>query len=403
MAKATQRDLALYIHVPFCQSRCSYCDFYSTSGHECADQMMDAYCDVLCAQIVQWGSGDFIRVGDDDANCTFSDMPVNAPVTSIYIGGGTPTLLGARLCALLDAITQNFTLADDCEITVEANPESFDAQLATQLATAGMTRISLGIQSLDDDILCLLGRVHSAKDAMCALRAAAGAGLRVSADFIFGLPRADGGDDSIETVLAGIQAVLPYVGHVSVYPLTVEDGTALSQQVGAGTIYLPGQDIAADELVRIEDYLRAQGFTRYEISSYAVPGQESRQNMRYWTCAAMRGDYLGLGPSAASMINHEDGSRSRFVLHDSIESYLQGTDRVFVDVEKADSSDARREDIMLALRTRRGATISAAKMAGVQEICESLSRQNLLRCNDTHYRCTSKGWLLGNEVFSQIL
>jgi len=380
------------MHIPFCAARCSYCDFCSTVvPPDARDAALDAYCAALMQQIAAWGHL----------------VPAGTTVSSVYIGGGTPSLLGRRLPVLLAALRQSFDLQQLREITVEANPESFDDQLAAVLAAAGVTRISLGVQSLDNQALQLLGRIHTADSAVAALQAAKNAGLRVSADFLFGLPT----DSSVPTdahtaarqLAADLQAVAAEIEHLSVYPLTAEAGTLLYQQLDEQIVQLPDQEALVDQLAAVEQLLTQQGFIRYEISSYAHPGAQCQHNLRYWTCDSRRGDYLGFGVSAASMLNHADGSRSRFVLHNTREDYLQQPDTTTpAQSEALTPAQARREDVMLALRTKTGAPLSAVTEAGLQYVCKELCQEELLTREDDHYRCTNRGWLLGNTVFSRV-
>ena len=372
-------DLALYIHIHFCKKRCSYCDFCSTA--EGKDR--EAYLDVLITQIssAPWRE----------------DLPQSRELSSIYFGGGTPSLLGTDLVLILEAIRRAFVLSDDCEITLEANPESFSAGLAADLAQAGFTRVSLGLQALDEQQLALLGRIHSVEDALSALHAARDAELRVSADLILGLPLP--ATPLLKQPL--LNELLSLVGHLSIYPLTIEEGTELERMFEAGEIELPSEDEVAQEITNLEQMLSQQGFSRYEISSYARPGQESRQNTRYW----QGGDYLGFGLSAASMLNHADGSRKRFVMYQDMDQFLQASCTSLDDATEVDllsAAEARREDIMLALRTRRGVDSEDVEQAGLGAIAGELVEKNLLELDSGRYRCTQEGWLLANIVFAAV-
>ena len=315
-----------------------------------------------------------------------------------------------HLISTLDTIRESFNLSDDCEITLEANPESFSSEDARLLAAAGFTRVSIGVQSFDEDLLDILGRAHDADSAWTALRSAKEAGLRVSADLMLGLPI------SLKQAMTKERwdILLTLVDHVSVYPLTVEEGTELEKREVAGKFQQSSEEIVADEVVYLEALLDSRGFTRYEISSYARPGQESRQNQRYW----LGGDYLGFGLSASSMLNQSDGSRKRFVMYDDMEDFLDDPEaKRWVQFDPAEyealtPGEARREDIMLALRTKRGASAQAIAAAGLIPVCDELVEKGLLEVtvleatteagSCEYYRCTGQGWLLANIVFAAV-
>ena len=379
---AHEKDLALYVHVPFCVSRCNYCDFCSSTDLG----LIDAYFEQLDVLIRSYGE-------NDAGPCS---------VSSVYFGGGTPSLSHKHLIAALDAISETFSLADDCEITLEANPESFDEHVAQDLAAAGFTRVSLGIQSFDDRTLRILGRAHTCETAFKSLQSANDAGLRVSADLMMGLPGA---------VFPGAEQwskLLSLVDHVSVYPLTVEEGTQLEQMLDAGTVALPREEELVEQVIEVQKLLAGYGFERYEISSFARPGQESRQNMRYWL-GGPEGDYLGMGVSAASMINHADGSRTRYVVHETLEDFFAGLcdgKNVSGELEELTPEEARREDIMLALRTRTGVSAAQVEDVGLTALLDELVGKDLLEtydvAEDVYYHCTQQGWLLANIVFSAV-
>ena len=377
-------NLALYVHVPFCVKRCNYCEFYSCTNLE----LIDDCCEVLIQHIKSCGADRLYGVAGE---------PKSRAVKSVYFGGGTPSLLGERLTDILAAIREVFELDKECEITVEVNPESFDEQLAGLLAEAGFNRVSVGVQSLNDKALQLLGRSHNAEQALSALEVAHDWGFRVSADLIVGLPALDG-EHSFDDDWSAIASL---VEHVSVYPLTAEEGTPLEAMLEKGLVTLPSEDELAAEVVQIENVLTDAGFERYEISSYAKPGQMSRQNLRYW----QGGDYLGFGPSAAGMTNKACGSRKRYVMYDNLEDFLSDPEykkQTPADSEVLSPDEALREDVMLALRTKRGAHISKVAAANLTNICNELIEKGLLTKENKHYRCTTEGWLLGNIVFSAI-
>ena len=387
------KDLALYIHVPFCVQRCNYCDFCSSTELE----LIESY---------------FAKLNKD---ISLYSKTVQRPVSSIYFGGGTPSLAAQHLIASLDTVRENFTLSADCEITLEANPESFSAKNARALAAAGFTRVSIGVQSFNEEMLILLGRAHSADSAWSALRAAQDAGLRTSFDLMLGLTT------PLEKLMSKEQwdRLLSTVDHVSAYPLTVEEGTALEKMENVGAFNQVSEGEMAAEVIYLEKLLADYGLKRYEISSYARLGQESRQNQTYW----FGGDYLGFGVSAASMCNQSDGKRKRFVVYDRMEDFLGDTEGQqwkqsdFAEQDILTADEAQREDVMLALRTSRGISAGAVAAAGLTLVCDELIEKGLLELHqpihqsihqpkrtaeEVHYRCTQQGWLLANMVFAAV-
>lgn len=415
-ARTTNDPVSLYIHVPFCPSKCAYCDFVSAAVDVSApapggdDAMVtgatprdlgDAYVDAVLAHVA--GA---------------AEEGVLDAVPTVYVGGGTPTLLGERLVRLVRGVRAVPGLAADVEFTVETNPETTSESLTHALVLAGVTRFSLGIQSFDDDVLAALGRCH---DAMAAERAAAvlrDSGMPFSLDLICGVPGQSDTSwrDSVE------RAIATGAGHVSVYPLSIEDGTPLSRAIDAGVLPEPDSDTAAEMMETAADLLTAAGLERYEVASYARPGQASRHNSVYWT----GGEYLGIGPSAASMMStamlrrlarpayeaaaadatadsYADSDRVRIVWAETLGDFLGGgLAQAPAQVETLSRADALREDAMLGMRMSSGITETLAEEAGVITALESLAASGLVARVEGRWRPTRKGWLLGNEVFSAI-
>lgn len=267
---------ALYLHIPFCRSKCRYCDFDSRAIHPCElEERMARYLERLVARL--------------DA---FGQVGALAGIETVYIGGGTPTLLGEGLPELVRRVRR---WCAPTELTCEANPESLSSELAASLADAGATRISLGVQSLRDAELAAIGRIHSAKEALRALACIREAGLTCSCDLMCGLPGQT--LESWEETLAGVLAAGP--DHVSVYPLAVEEGTPLAHDIAAGALDEPDEDLQAACMERSRAVLSEAGFAPYEVASYARPGRACAHNIAYWTGAS----YLGIGRSAAGMLS----------------------------------------------------------------------------------------------------
>lgn len=406
---------ALYLHVPFCVSRCAYCGFYSQAT--CAnDARIAEYVECLRALVARLGSAGMLRY-----------------VKTAYIGGGTPTLAGERLVELAREVS--LQCPELVEFTSEANPDSLSESLTSGLRHTGITRVSLGVQSLSDAELRGLGRAHTSRQALEAARVVKAAGLDLSCDLMCGIPGQTSASwrASLEGVLAA------GADHVSCYPLSIEEGTPFDDAVLAGAMQLPDADLQADMMLEAASVLGEAGLQRYEVASYARPGHACRHNIAYWTGAC----YLGLGAAAASMLTpglacemgemfglradgdgadaganladalacQPDAARVRLSFPDDAEAFVRGVGaatglRVFL--ETLTSREAAAEDLMLAMRMVRGATrevLEDAVRRGVP--ADKLDAAVKLACKDglaeldaTGSLCpTQKGWLLGNELF----
>ena len=397
---------ALYLHIPFCQSKCAYCDFDSVAACSLDDARaaQACYLDRLTNRVDAFGTAGLLD-----------------GVRTVYIGGGTPSLLGVRLVELVRSVMQ--WCAPE-ELTCEANPESFTSSLALQLARAGVTRISLGVQSLQEEELKAVGRIHSAAQALDAICYAKDAGLDVSCDLMCGLPLQT--QDSWAKSVTGLIEAGPC--HVSIYPLTVEDGTPLALKVDSGRLVLPDEDEQADEMELARRFLVEAGFAPYEVASYALPGHACRHNIAYWTGI----EYLGLGRSAASML-----SRDTFRMSSSLFSDLaprDGAARIRVlqtddaasnfEIEQLGIREAMAEDLMLACRMTRGIPqellLRASAVFGKQIVADTCARaielglatwgapegENYVDASSGGVDLfpgalapTQQGWLEGNELF----
>lgn len=397
---------ALYLHIPFCQSKCAYCDFDSVAACSLDDARaaQACYLDRLTNRVDAFGTAGLLD-----------------GVRTVYIGGGTPSLLGMRLVELVRSVMQ--WCAPE-EFTCEANPESFTSSLALQLARAGVTRISLGVQSLQEEELKAVGRIHSAAQALDAICYAKDAGLDVSCDLMCGLPLQT--QDSWAKSVTGLIEAGPC--HVSIYPLTVEDGTPLASKVDSGRLVLPDEDEQADEMELARRFLVEAGFAPYEVASYALPGNACRHNIAYWTGI----EYLGLGRSAASML-----SRDTFRMSSSLFSDLaprDGAARIRVlqtddaasafEIEQLGIREAMAEDLMLACRMTRGIPqellLRASAVFGKQIVADTCAQaielglatwkapdgENYVDASSGGVDLfpgalapTQQGWLEGNELF----
>ncbi|MEE0613458.1 MAG: radical SAM family heme chaperone HemW [Collinsella stercoris] len=330
---------ALYLHIPFCRAKCLYCDFDSRALTGCAlEEAIGAYCEGLSAQV--------------DAHGNAGEL---SAVETVYVGGGTPSLLGVRLVGLVDYVR---AYCEPVEFTCEANPESFTLDLAQALRAAGVTRISLGVQSLNASELKAIGRIHSAEQAMLAVAQAKAAGFSTSCDVMCGLPGQT--LDTFAETLRSLVTLNP--DHVSVYPLQLEEGTPLARMEEAGEMEVPDEDFQAQCMDLAAEVLEEAGYERYEVASYAKPGHRCRHNIAYWTGKP----YLGLGRSAASMLDVCKGEcrEARFIACPDVQkgegSRMRGEPLSPKEENLLSRSDARRgESLSSCPDERNGESLSA--------------------------------------------
>ena len=399
---------ALYIHIPFCTSRCAYCDFATEA---CSDtERMQTYVDALCMQLRRASRAGLL-----------------GGVRTIYIGGGTPTHLGSRLLnSLVYLISLSVNLENVAEFTVECNPESLTPQMAKDLFALGVDRFSIGAQSFDDGVLAQFGRPHRSADIVAAVAAAKQREAAVSLDLICGAP-----GQTLESWHASLHAALDCgIDHISIYPLTVEDGTPLAARVTAGECLPPDEDVQAEMMLAAQEVLSEAGMQRYEVASYAMPGHESKHNTAYWSGVS----YLGLGAAAASMMSAadfekcreagilgsvfemetdepftcEDAARVRFQAVADSDAFASSAGLPVVHAESLNEREAVLEDAMLAFRTSNGLSAQRAKefcqqVPALSEVLRNLEGEGLLEvaCQGNIVP-TERGWLMGNEVFGAI-
>ena len=317
--------LALYIHWPFCVSKCPYCDFNS---HVRAQIEQDEWRDALLADLAHEAA-----------------LLPGRRLTSIFFGGGTPSLMEpATVAALIEAARSYWPSSDDLEITLEANPNSVEAARFADLAAAGVNRVSLGIQSFDDDALAFLGRAHSSIEARQALEIAQRHFDRVSFDLIYALP----GDSEARWSATLDRALALGTTHLSLYQLTIEPGTRFASLHAAGKLEPLDADVAAGLFELTQDRTAAAGLPAYEISNHAAPGAESRHNLTYWRY----GDYAGVGPGA-----HGRRTGQRTVRHRKPENFLSAVHRNghgLVEEEMLSPREAADEALVMGLRLSEG-------------------------------------------------
>lgn len=376
-----------YFHVPFCRSKCAYCDFCSTEGADPA--LVGAVFRGMEAEVRRWG---------------FSALP--GLVETVYVGGGTPSLFPEMVAHLLGHVALTVDVREGAEITVEANPDSVTAAGIEALVDAGANRISVGVQAFDDAVLRTLGRMHDARQAREALTLVRDSGAALAVDLMCGIPGQGPASwaESLEEALDADPA------HVSVYPLSVEEGTPLAQMIADGVVPEPDPDCAAEMLLVAEDRLARAGLIRYEIANYALPGHESRHNTAYWTGAS----YVGIGPGAHGMLQPDvaritgvlggeascaDVARVRYANAGDATEWLRGEQGP---LECLSAEEAAREDVMLGTRMVRGVDARQVHSAGLETVAESLAVDGLLELERGHWKTTQRGWLLGNEVFGRL-
>jgi oxygen-independent coproporphyrinogen-3 oxidase len=373
--------MLLYVHVPFCVRKCGYCAFHSGPFSLGA---ADEYVGLVLREMAAWAE----ELG-------------RARVETVYFGGGTPSLLTTgQIGSILETAARVFSLDAGAEITLEANPESALGDGFLQgLRALGVNRLSLGVQSLRDDLLATLGRPHDAGQARRAVGAARDAGFdNLSLDLIWGLP----GQDVAGWLRDLEEAVRMAPEHLSCYGLSLEDGAPLAARVGRGELSLPDEDAAARMYLDGSAYLEACGFRHYEISNYARPGRESLHNGGYWAGLG----YLGLGPSAVSTL----GDR-RWANPEGLGDYARTVTAGVVrdGAETLTAPTRRQEMVMLALRTCAGLDLEKFMATTGREFpcrhpaVERLCSSGLAALRSGHLHLTRKGMLVSNSVIEMVL
>jgi len=375
--------LGLYLHIPFCQRKCAYCDFFSVVAKGTA---IDGYSRLLEQQLER--SADHAWVG---------------PVSTVYFGGGTPSLLSpGQVECLLDTAHRLFRIDKEAEITLEANPGTLTEHHLAGYRKAGVNRLSIGLQSAQNHQLQALGRLHDRSQGFAAVEAARKAGFdNISLDLMFALPGQSRGE--LEEDLADYLALNPE--HLSCYGLTAEDGTPLHRQVIDGKITLPDEEFYADAFMLIHDRLSGAGYMHYEIANYAREGFACKHNLNYWR----RQPYLGIGAGAHSFF--PDNWGSRWQIPNDLEHYqeaLRNSTDPAQCLETFTRDSAMRETVYLALRThdginetdflqRFGLSLEAAFPEAVRQNFQWLTQHN------GNWSFTVPGWLLFDRLIMPFL
>jgi oxygen-independent coproporphyrinogen-3 oxidase len=392
-----RNPLSLYVHIPFCSLKCSYCDFNSYAKLE---HIVPEFTRALTAEMRLW-----------------SPAMAGRPVPTVFFGGGTPTLLPLEhMRAIMETLRKSFELTPDAEITTEANPGTVDLDYLRGLVAAGFNRLSFGVQSFDDAELLALDRIHTADDARQGYAWAREAGFpRINLDLIYGLP-----DQTLEHWQSNVEQALALgPDHLSMYALTVEDGTKLAYDIDHGRVPEPDGDLQADMWDWSRERLAAAGYEHYEISNWARPGEECRHNLVYW----QNGDWLGVGPGAHShlggvrfadvyspaqyirLVDEAATRESPTAERDLIRAMPQVT---FVDEQTPELQMA--DTAILALRLNDGLDVAAFEQRFATtieatygpQLAELTSLGFLERANG-RLRLTDRGRYLANEVFVRLL
>lgn len=356
--KSLHKGKGLYIHIPFCSKKCAYCSFYSGFVNE---TIVENYVSALIKELKKWG-GRFDR-----------------PIDSIYFGGGTPSVLGEKIEPIMDAINTNFRVLEDAEITAEINPEA-SLEFLKSAKNSGVNRISMGVQSGLDDELKILGRSHTVSDAKEKYYILKDLGFNnISLDIMLGLP-----ESSIETLDKSLRFITDLKPqHISAYILKIEEKTALASK----NLKMPSDDLSAEQYIFMCDYLKDKGYKHYEISNFCIDGFESRHNLKYWQMC----EYLGVGPSAHSMIDNK-----RFYYPSDLKGFINNPQII------EDGEVEPYEKLMLGLRIDKGVNIDINDKNLMNKIC-LLENAGYVKLNGDNLSLTDTGMLISNSIIAELI
>ncbi|MBU4583520.1 MAG: radical SAM family heme chaperone HemW [Proteobacteria bacterium] len=382
----------LYVHIPFCVRKCTYCGFYSTTNRT----RIPAFLAALRRETALY------RGWADSFD-------------TLYIGGGTPSVLSATdLEGMIAGLRRAFAITEDAEVTVEVNPGDINPPLLASLRRSGVNRLNIGVQFFDDDSLALLGRRHTALHAIGAIHRARDAGFEnIGLDLIYGLPSSPAGGangdmmphrvpicNHLTTWLATLDTAIGLnPDHLSCYQLTLEEGTPLAERCRRGELILPDESRQADFFLRTAEILEEEGYLHYEVSNFARPGRESRHNRKYWNHVP----YLGLGPAA-----HSFSGRERRWNRSSVDAYIGDLKSGREPIESREilsDEQLRMEALFLGFRTRRGIFLEAFKirygrdlLADKRDMVERLSAEGLVEIRDGFLRPTRAGMAVADSL-----
>jgi oxygen-independent coproporphyrinogen-3 oxidase len=376
-------NLGLYIHIPFCYSKCPYCSFFSLANKSESDK--EKYLDAIKREIKNYGK-------------KYPEITVQ----SIYIGGGTPTVYsGDVIYEILETCYQNFRVNKGIEISIESNPATFDIGKAEKILKAGVNRLSIGAQSFNDRLLENIGRIHDKKDIIKSYTIARRVGFKnINVDLMLGIP-----GQTIRKFLSTLEEVIKlHPEHISIYGLTIEEDTPFQKYIDQGKLKIPSDDIAYNMYEEAIEFLYCRGYKQYEISNFALPGKRCFHNQIYWN----NEQYLGIGASATSYIK-----KIRFKNISDLYQYICLIKNNILPIESKEVLPLREEmseTIILKLRMAEGiakedflARFDIPLKTVFSEQIKTLKREGLLQENKSHYFLTKKGITLSNIAFMEFL
>ncbi len=365
------KPIGVYIHIPFCRKRCAYCNFYTAM---CVDEVAKKYIVSLKNEINRWGGG------------------LSRPADTVYFGGGTPSILGSdALSDLLTTVKKSFKVTEDAEITLEINPEDANEDFLNAVKKVGFNRLSIGFQSLDDDVLKLLGRRHNVKDSIDAFNKARKAGFdNISVDLMLSLP-----NTSPCSWLEGARRIIDLSPeHISCYMLLLEEKTAIYAK--RNTLDFPSEEAVEEEFFKISDIFKKAGYYHYEISNFSKKGKESRHNLKYWHSQ----EYIGIGPSAYSFVD-----RKRFHYNADLKGFIN-----FPEIEEDGMGGDLYEYVMLVLRLKDGLNQEKIKERFGKRFSEKLIKtaeefqeKGLLTFTGETVSLTERGMLVSNSLMVEFM
>lgn len=379
------RTLGAYVHVPFCATRCGYCDFNTYTAQELQRDGTTVSTATYVDRVISEVTRQRISLGNN-----------SQPLASVFFGGGTPTLLGStELVRALTSLKKEFGLLADAEITTEVNPDSVNAHDLKILREGGFTRVSFGHQSSAPKVLQLLERTHTPGRTWEAVNWANEAGFEhISVDLIYGSPN----ETQAELELTLSEVIAADIDHVSAYSLIVEPGTKLAARVARGEVSAPSEDVAASRYELIDQQLSSAGFEWYEVSNWAKPGGECKHNLNYWH----NQDWIGIGPGAHAHIN---GLRTWMLKHPAAWAVQVDQNKEPIDgSEVLSATEIANENIMLGLRLRDGIELATLSPAGIEQANEAVTQGLLYSDLFTLGRVvlTPKGRLLADGLVSRL-
>ena len=371
--------MGIYIHVPFCLSKCHYCDFCSVQRAD--EAMREQYVERLCAEIGMIAQ----KIGEK------GEIPV---ADTVYFGGGTPTLLSVeQMARLIRCVDEKFGIADGAEITAETNPKTADREKLEKMRECGINRLSIGMQSTHGDELKALGRIHSFEDFLATFSDARAVGFdNVSVDLMYGIP-----NQTAESFKESVKALADLAPeHISSYCLTIEDGTNFGRR--RDSLILPDEDAVSDMYADMDEILSKYGYHKYEISNFSKTGRESRHNIKYWRLE----DYLGFGAAA-----HSCFAGKRFAHSRDIDAYLRG-ESIIIDVEELSHREKMNEYVMLGMRLACGVDLAAFREIFGSELLDEFKdlkkyAPEFVEIDAEKCRFSGKGMFVSNFILSDVL